>query len=158
MTDTIQFIVCLAGGYIVGSIPVGIIIARLVGKIDIRHHCSQNIGATNVGRVLGRKWGILVLLLDALKGVVAVVAGSLIGRQFGVDPMGTGIAALVGCIFGHSFSCFLRFKGGKGVATTIGGLLALLPEVMVVGIILWLLVFFATRYVSRQPARDLEPP
>lgn len=107
--------------YLVGATPFGYLTGRLVGKIDIREHGSGNIGATNVGRVLGARWGIFVLLLDLLKGI-GPVAG--LPRLFVSDSdpaylhwqVGAGIAT----VLGHMFPCWLGFRGGKGVATALG--------------------------------------
>jgi glycerol-3-phosphate acyltransferase PlsY len=110
-------------GYLLGSVNFAVLVAKKHG-VDILKEGSGNPGATNVKRVLGKGPGNLVFALDALKGFV-----------------GAGL-------LGHCFSCFLGFKGGKGVASTIGGLLVLLPVPIVIGAALWALAFFATRYVS----------
>jgi acyl phosphate:glycerol-3-phosphate acyltransferase len=107
--------------YLVGSVPFGYLTGRLVGKIDIRQHGSGNIGATNVGRVLGSKWGIVVLVLDLLKGLVPV--GGLPFVFFATTDPDRGhwqVAAGVATILGHMFPCWLGFRGGKGVATALG--------------------------------------
>jgi glycerol-3-phosphate acyltransferase PlsY len=135
-------------GYLIGSISFAVLIAKSSG-VDIFKVGSGNPGATNVLRTLGKPKGYLCFLLDAFKGVAAVLAGKgLTLGSGGPDPQLIGILALAGAILGHSFSLFLRFRGGKGVATTVGGLLTLLPIVMLVGIGLWLVVFYASRYVS----------
>ena len=130
-----------------GAIPFAVLIAKARG-IDILREGSGNPGATNVMRVVGKPFGYACFVLDALKGVSAVLIGKGLALEGGVDPQMMGILALLGAIVGHSFSVFLRFKGGKGVATTIGGLFTLMPLVMLIGVILWLLVFFIFRYVS----------
>jgi len=111
----------VALAYLVGSIPFGYLTGRLVGKIDIRQHGSGNIGATNVGRVLGSRWGIFVLILDFLKGLVAVAGLSLLFRPAD-DPerIHWQEAAGIATILGHMFPCWLGFRGGKGVATALG--------------------------------------
>lgn len=134
-------------GYLVGSISFAVLICRAKG-VNIFEVGSGNPGATNVLRSLGKPFGYGCFLLDALKGIISVIVGKYLALQFGADPLASGIVGLFGAILGHSFSCFLRFKGGKGVATTVGGMLALLPEVMLIGIVLWLIVFFISRYVS----------
>jgi glycerol-3-phosphate acyltransferase PlsY len=134
-------------GYLVGSISFAVLICRAKG-VNIFEVGSGNPGATNVLRSLGKPLGFACFLLDALKGIISVLVSQYLALQFGGDPLGAGIVGLLGAIIGHSFSCFLGFKGGKGVATTVGGLLALLPEVMLIGIVLWLIVFFISRYVS----------
>jgi glycerol-3-phosphate acyltransferase PlsY len=140
----------IVAGYLLGSVPFGLLLARLKG-IDIREHGSKNIGATNVWRVCGAKFGLPVFILDALKAVGAV----LLARQLAVYFSGNasieawcGIAGAMACVLGHSFPVWLKFKGGKGVATSLGGLLALLPLEGVAAFAVWLLVFFASRYVS----------
>src|SRR6267142_1782977 len=116
--------------YLLGSIPFGLILAKLFGRGDVRKEGSGNIGATNVSRVAGPLAGILTLLLDGAKGAVAVLVA--------------GLAALVG----HCFPVWLRFKGGKGVATAAGVYLALCPPAFLGGLILFLLVAGFSRYVS----------
>lgn len=129
--------------YFIGATPVGYLAARLKG-IDIRKHGSGNIGATNVLRVLGKPTGITVLLLDVLKGLVPV----WLARHFvpGNDliPILTAIAA----ILGHNYTFWLGFKGGKGIATSAGAMAPLLPIPLVVALVLWVLLFRTTRYVS----------
>lgn len=107
--------------YLIGSVPFGYLVGRLVGKIDIRQHGSGNIGATNVGRVLGNKWGVIVLALDFVKGLVPV-AGLPYLFFATADPRRTHWQVLAGVavILGHMFPCWLGFKGGKGVATALG--------------------------------------
>jgi glycerol-3-phosphate acyltransferase PlsY len=134
-------------GYLVGAIPFAVLIARTRG-VDIFAVGSGNPGATNVLRSLGKPYGYACFLLDALKGVAAVLIGSGLALYGDVDIRTMGVVALLAAIIGHSFSVFLQFRGGKGVATTVGGLLALMPWVMLIGAALWLLVFFSTRYVS----------
>lgn len=146
------------GGYLLGSIPTGYLAARARG-IDIRTVGSGNIGATNVFRVLGRKAGTGVLLADALKGWLAVsVLAELVFTQFGNtggDTSGTTAAlhslqllAGIAAILGHNYTCWLGFKGGKGIATTGGVLIAWLPQAFLVVLVTWLVVFAVSRYVS----------
>ncbi|HWL52561.1 MAG TPA: glycerol-3-phosphate 1-O-acyltransferase PlsY [Chthoniobacteraceae bacterium] len=130
-------------GYLLGSIPFGFLVARMRG-IDIRQHGSGNIGATNVLRVVGRKWGFLVFALDALKGFLAVYGTMLL---VSTAPAAL-IAAALGCILGHNFPVWLRFKGGKGIATTAGALIGLFPLAIGVAFLVWVALFYATRYVS----------
>jgi glycerol-3-phosphate acyltransferase PlsY len=133
--------------YLVGSISFAVLMCKAKG-IDIFTIGSGNPGATNVLRALGKTYGITCFILDAVKGVAAVLIGFGLAMKCGTDPQTMGIAGLFGAIAGHTFSLFLRFRGGKGVATTAGGLLTLMPEVMLVSAVLWLAVFFTTRYVS----------
>ena len=139
--------------YLLGSIPTGFLIAKARGR-DIRTIGSGNIGATNVVRQFGIGWGIFVLLADALKGwlAVAVVAHFI---WFWFEPAG-GLASQVrfeiiagiGAILGHNFTCWLNFKGGKGIATSAGVLLGLVPLSLLIIFLVWVVVFAATRYVS----------
>jgi len=138
-------------GYLLGSIPFGLLAAALCG-IDIRKHGSGNIGATNVLRTLGKKWGIPVFALDLLKGAAAVQAAQrlFIGIGAGWHPSaaGLGIVAGIACILGHNFPIWLGFKGGKGVAASAGVLLGLAPLAVVAAMAAWLAVFYLSRYVS----------
>lgn len=132
--------------FLLGSIPNGFLIAKSRG-IDIREHGSKNIGATNVLRVLGKGPGYTVFVLDALKGVLAVLVGGWM-TDWRADHLGQ-ILGGIGCIFGHSFTPWLGFKGGKGVATTAGVLLTLLHPFVLLSVLgVWLAVFYSTRYVS----------
>lgn len=138
--------------YLIGSIPFGYLVAKAVRGIDIREHGSKNIGATNVGRVMGLKWFFVVFLLDFLKAAIPV---SLLayGMIPGLTPEGwpqTGIAAIAGlCILlGNMFPIFLQFRGGKGAATGTGVMLPLAPIPLLIAIGTFLVIFFATRYVS----------
>ena len=141
-------------GYLLGSIPFGFLVGKARG-IDIRQHGSGNIGATNVVRTLGRNWGVFVFILDVLKGVVAV---QLAERVLGIDlaPPGTlhlskellGIIAGMACILGHNYPAWLGFKGGKGVATSAGVLIGLMPLAAVIGLGVWGSAFYISRYVS----------
>lgn len=138
----------LVAGYVVGSISFAVLIAKAHG-VDIFKLGSGNPGATNILRNLGRKAGYTCFLLDAFKGIASALIGFGLARLFAV-PEGElcAVLGLAGAIFGHSFSAFLGFRGGKGVATTVGGLLVILPVVMLIGIAVWLAVFYSTRYVS----------
>jgi len=146
--------VAVLTGYLLGSIPWGYIVSKCRG-IDIRQHGSGNIGATNVFRMLGRNWGVLVFALDVLKGVVAVQFAmrflSLALPATGGWPLDAdqlGIVAALGCFFGHCFPVWLGFKGGKGVAVGAGVLLGLVPMVAILGLVIWGIVFKTSRYVS----------
>lgn len=124
--------------YLVGAIPFGLLIAQSKG-IDIRQHGSKNIGATNVGRVLGRKFFFLCFALDALKGLVPTLAFGLANGLVRTDAVLTPtelwwwLGAMVAPVLGHMFSVFLRFKGGKGVATGLGTLLGVFPVLTLAG-------------------------
>ena len=140
-------------GYLIGSVNFAVLVAKKHG-IDILKEGSGNPGATNVKRVLGKGPGNLVFALDVLKGFVGTGLPHLLLR---IDPSQTAIkdlffvacvAGFIGTLLGHCFSCFLQFKGGKGVASTIGGLLVLLTVPILIGAAIWGVVFLLSRYVS----------
>jgi glycerol-3-phosphate acyltransferase PlsY len=140
----------VVSAYLIGSIPFGYIAGRVAG-VDIRQHGSGNIGATNVLRVLGKKWGFGVFFLDAFKGFVAVrlavfFAGRVPDTADYIEFY--AILAAAGCVAGHSFPVWLRFKGGKGVATSAGALFGVVPIAAFAIFVVWVLVFEVTRYVS----------
>jgi acyl phosphate:glycerol-3-phosphate acyltransferase len=149
----VGFVLTLIVAYLLGSIPTGFLVAKARG-VDIRAVGSGNIGATNVFRILGKAAGAFVLLADAAKGWVAVflVARLLAARCYpSAGPLtlewlqlGAGVAA----ILGHNYTCWLRFKGGKGIATSAGALAGLMPWAVLAALVIWILVFAATRYVS----------
>lgn len=129
--------------YLLGSIPNGLWLCRTLWHVDLRQHGSHNIGATNAWRTLGKGPGFLVFCLDMLKGLLAVWLGEML--------VGTPLVMIlcgVLAIVGHSLSLFLRFHGGKGVATGLGVILMLMPKVTVIVFLVWLLLVLATRYVS----------
>ena len=141
-------------GYLIGSVNFAVLVAKKHG-VDILKEGSGNPGATNVKRVLGKGPGNLVFALDALKGFVGAGLPHLLLRvDAGANSAATDIhfvvcvAGFVGTLLGHCFSCFLKFKGGKGVASTIGGLLVLLPVPILIGAAVWGVVFLLSRYVS----------
>jgi glycerol-3-phosphate acyltransferase PlsY len=131
------------GAFLLGSIPTGYLVARTKG-VDIRQHGSGNIGATNVFRTLGKPLGVFVFMVDALKGFAVVW---LAGR-FGGASDWAGIIAAVAVIAGHNYTPWLGFKGGKGIATSAGVLLALMPWAVLCIAIVWFVVFKVSRYVS----------
>jgi glycerol-3-phosphate acyltransferase PlsY len=139
--------------YLLGSIPTGFIVAKARG-IDIRTVGSGNIGATNVFRYLGKPAGIFVLLADALKGWLAVaVVAKMISAWFCPGASHTAqewlqIIAGIGAILGHNYTCWLHFKGGKGIATSAGVLVALVPLPLLIILAVWSVVFAVSRYVS----------
>jgi len=151
--DLVRYIAVAAGGYLIGSIPTGFLMGKIQG-IDIRTLGSGNIGATNVFRFLGKPAGIFVLLVDALKGflsctvLVRVVESLSSTPQGAVDNELLSIVAGLAAVLGHNFTCWLKFKGGKGVATSAGFLLALIPKAFLITIGTWLLVLALGRYVS----------
>ncbi|SMB94451.1 glycerol-3-phosphate acyltransferase PlsY [Desulfonispora thiosulfatigenes DSM 11270] len=136
-----QWLKIISFGYLLGSIPFGLIIGRLYGK-DVRKFGSKNIGFTNVWRVIGLVPALLVLTLDALKGYLSVYYGYQIGGEL------FAIVGAIASVCGHMFPLYLKFKGGKGVATALGVIIFLSPKVTLFAVIIWLVVTFITRYVS----------
>src|SRR5882724_10198599 len=142
--------VLLVGSYLLGSIPFGYLAGRIAG-IDIRQAGSGNIGATNVVRVLGKRYGYPVFFLDFFKGLGAVeiaIAFARAARPEWGSPEVYGILAAFGSVIGHSFPPWLKFRGGKGVATFAGALFGLMPLAMLIGVAIWIVVFWLTRFVS----------
>ena len=141
--------------YLLGSLPTGYLVARAKG-IDIRSVGSGNIGATNVFRILGKPAGVFVLATDALKGYAACrCLPALVAQLFGAagrsDAPSLEWAAVVAgllAVLGHNYTVWLRFKGGKGIATSAGVLIALVPWALLTILTIWLVVFAASRYVS----------
>jgi glycerol-3-phosphate acyltransferase PlsY len=161
-----QLWLCPIIAFLLGSIPFGLLIAKAKG-IDIRQHGSGNIGATNVLRVVGKKYGITCLILDALKGLIPTIIGISLIRFAGMknpmmisalDPFAAEFPMLTAQLFqvltglcailGHNYSPWVGFKGGKGIATSAGVLIAMMPAAIVILLIVFLVVVFTTRYVS----------
>ncbi len=138
----IDVLIALIGGYLLGGIPFGLVLTKAAGLGDIRDIGSGNIGATNVLRTGNKPLAAATLLLDGGKGAIAALAA---GALFGRDP---ALAAGVAAVFGHNFPIWLRFKGGKGVATTLGILLALAWQVGIAACATWLLVAVVFRISS----------
>ncbi len=159
MSTTATWTLCIAGAYLAGSIPFGVIIGRARG-IDIREHGSRNVGASNVRRVLGNRLGLLCFVLDMLKGVVPVVAAGLATGAINRDPAPGGLtptemwlwmAVAAASIVGHMASIFLKFGGGKGVATSFGALVAMWPLLTFPALgamVVWYGTLKFTRYIS----------
>jgi glycerol-3-phosphate acyltransferase PlsY len=155
------YILTAVAAYLLGSIPTGFLVAKAKG-IDIRSAGSGNIGATNAMRVLGKPSGIFVMVVDAAKGYAAVYLGVFIlnfffnriyhGFYFGSSsayPIGRfAIIAGIFAVLGHNYTCWLKFKGGKGIATTAGVYLALAPWAVLVALIVFILAVLVTKYVS----------
>lgn len=149
------FTFLIFGAYLLGSFPTGFVVARALG-IDLRTVGSGNIGATNAFRILGKGPGATVLLVDALKGYLACLGMPYLARRLGwVDPSASttflewmSISAGVAAVLGHNYTCWLKFKGGKGIATSAGVLLALVPLAFLGVLLVFLVVFGLSRYVS----------
>ncbi len=148
---------CILVAYLLGSVPFGVLIARAQG-VDIRAQGSRNIGASNVGRVLGRRFGLLCFGLDFMKGAAPVLSAGLVNEVIGAAPqeltaaeMCFWMAVAAAAVVGHMFSIFLRFGGGKGVATGFGAILAMYPLLTFAGvaaILAWYVTLRASRYIS----------
>ena len=139
-----------AAGILIGGIPFGFLVGRFVLKDDIRRHGSGNIGATNVGRVLGWKWGAMVLVLDALKGLVPTLGAA--HAASGMVPDGwvnhAAVAAGMSSVAGHMYPVYLRLRGGKGVATALGVVIVLAPIATGVALMMFLAVLVSFRRVA----------
>lgn len=140
--STAALIIVCAAAYLIGSIPTGLLLGKAYG-VDVRKEGSGNIGATNLYRTVGRKIGIITLIGDCLKGLLPVlfIKSSALPPEFAAW---VGLAAFCG----HVFSVFLKFKGGKGVATALGVFLALAPMAVAIAIVLFMLLMVIWRYVS----------
>jgi acyl-phosphate glycerol 3-phosphate acyltransferase len=136
-------VVLMIVAYILGSIPNALWIGKVFKGIDVREHGSKNTGSTNAARVLGAKLGILTLILDISKGVIPTLIATML-LDSSISVILVGICA----ILGHSFSIFMKFKGGKAVATTVGVFIVLVPGAILLAAVIFFLVFGITRYVS----------
>lgn len=134
-------------GYLYGSIPFALVIGKVFYNTDVRESGSGNLGGTNAGRVLGKKAGISVIVLDALKAVIIFYLSSYLSLKFNLNPDIKYIAGLA-CIFGHCYPIFAEFRGGKAVSTSIGYFLCIEPLYAVVAIVVFLLVLKISKYVS----------
>ena len=147
MEKVLEILAVVISAYIIGSIPTGYIIVKVFTGEDIRTIGSGSTGATDVKRVMGKKWFFITLLLDALKGALPVVLAALFAKTFtgiGLLP----VLAAVAVILGHSKSIFLKFTGGKSVASGVGTILALNWQVGLIIAAIWAVITFFTRYVS----------
>ena len=151
----LQYLAALVVGYLMGSIPVGVIVSRLIARVDVRDHGSGMTGTTNVLRTAGRKAAVMVVGGDLLKGVLAVIfAGLIVGNgylqigSFGFDAGVGRVLAGLGAVIGHNWSVFLGFRGGRGVATYFGALAAMVPLAAILGLEILILSAFSTRFVS----------
>lgn len=134
-------------GYLYGSIPFALVIGKVFYNTDVRESGSSNLGGTNAGRVLGKKAGISVIVLDALKAVIIFYLSSYLSLKFNLNPDIKYIAGLA-CIFGHCYPIFAEFRGGKAVSTSLGYFLCIEPLYAVVAIVVFLLVLKISKYVS----------
>jgi glycerol-3-phosphate acyltransferase PlsY len=135
---------CLVASYLIGAIPTSYVAARIFGGIDLRQHGSRNLGATNLYRVLGWRFALPVGLIDAAKGAIPVLVFAPLASDSELFALVCGITAVVG----HVYSVFVRFRGGKGVATAAGVMLALTPVALAVSLVVWVVLVYLTGYVS----------
>jgi glycerol-3-phosphate acyltransferase PlsY len=147
-----NLLILIAAAYVAGSIPFGLLVGWSRG-IDVRKVGSGNIGASNVGRLLGKEYFFLVMFLDLLKSLIPMLVASFITKGSSATPQLYVLWLMVGfaAILGHMFSLFLKFKGGKGVATSTGVLLGLWPYYTLPGFVtiaVFIVLFFTTRYIS----------
>ena len=148
----LQVSLLILAAYVIGATPFGFLMGKAKG-LDIRNHGSGNIGATNVLRIVGKKEGIIVFGLDVLKGLVPVLVGQRLAAQILGEHAGQWLSVVcvliaLATILGHNHTFWLGFKGGKGVATSGGALVALMPWAVLAALVVWLAVFYAKRYVS----------
>ncbi|MEK6237644.1 MAG: glycerol-3-phosphate 1-O-acyltransferase PlsY, partial [Planctomycetales bacterium] len=150
-------ILFVAAGYLIGSIPFGYLAGRLVAGVDIREVGSGNVGATNVGRTIGWKWFVVVLICDFLKGLIPALAGGMLASQFpllvgSIPAVALSVLGGVAAVLGHLWPVWLRFKGGKGVATGLGVIAALAPSVgwppLLAAVAVFAVVLGASRFMS----------
>ncbi len=140
---TTQYVIAFVIIYLFASIPWGFILGKIKG-VDIREHGSKNVGATNVNRVLGKKWALLCFFLDFLKGLIPI----LVIRKVMPDAEYATIIAAFAAFAGHVWTIYLKFKGGKGIATSAGIITAISCPSFIIPMILWTIIFYASRYVS----------
>lgn len=150
MVSVLAFLLGSVSAYLLGSIPTGFLMTKIFAGIDIRNAGSQNVGATNVYRVAGKLPGLLTLFIDIGKGVLAVTVVANFYYSFIMNIDYVFFRAFLGviAIFGHIWSVFLKLKGGKGVATTIGVTAVLAPIPLLISLLIWLAIFIPTNYVS----------
>lgn len=139
----VELFYCLLA-YLIGAIPFGVIVSRLMTGKDVRATGSGNIGATNVSRMMGKKWGVIVLILDALKGFAVVFASGWVG----VGSIELANSAACAAIVGHCFPIYLKFRGGKGVATALGVIAALSPALLGGCVVVFLIAVGLSRRIS----------
>lgn len=152
MNEPVAGLLSIVAAYLVGATPFGYLTGRIVGKVDIRQHGSGNIGATNVGRVLGTRWGLFVFALDFAKGLFpAAVSPALLGVFLGTESTSAAhwrVAAGLATVVGHMFPCWLGFRGGKGVATALGVVAWLAPWATLAAATIFAVSFLIWRIIS----------
>ena len=142
-----SYFLCLLLSYFLGAIPTAYLVGRLVKGIDIREHGSKNVGATNVFRCVGKNWGSFVLAFDILKGFISVTLWPILFQNVTFSALFLFACGII-AVLGHNWTVFLRFQGGKGVATTLGILLGLFPVPVSITLAIAVIIIFTSRYVS----------
>lgn len=150
MVSILMLVLSVIAAYLVGSFPTSFIMAKIFKGIDIRDVGSKNAGATNVLRAVGKLPAVITLIVDILKGVFAVTIVANFFYAFGIDLVYDFYRCLLGLVVvcGHIWPAFLKFRGGKGIATTLGVAIALAPKILLPTAVIWFLVFSLTSYVS----------
>ena len=143
MDDKIFFVTWILGAYLIGAIPFGFLIGKMRG-VDVRTVGSKNIGATNVFRTVGKKWGLLAVFCDVMKGLLPTLAA----RHFAAEPSWLPLVIGIACVVGHMLTPYMKFKGGKGVATAFGALIALIPVTVGIAFAIFALTFACSNYIS----------
>lgn len=143
MNEHLVVAVWLVCAYLTGSVPFGFLIGKMRG-IDVRTVGSKNIGATNVFRTVGKKWGLLAFLCDFLKGLLPTLAAKHLAGGADWLPVAVGLC----CVVGHTLTVFMKFKGGKGVATAFGMLVALMPALVGIAFLVFAVLFASSNYIS----------
>lgn len=143
-----SYIVIIIIAYLLGNISTSYIVAKRLAGVDIRTQGSGNAGSTNVLRTLGKKAGAMTFIGDILKGVIAVWISKLIASVSGIDPVTSSYLAVVFVVAGHNWPAFLGFRGGKGVATSLGAMLAMNPLIALICLGVFIIIVLLTKYVS----------
>lgn len=148
--QALDIVLCIAVGYLMGSLANAVWWSKAFHNIDIRDHGSKNAGATNTFRVLGRKAGFPVLILDILKGFLPVLfLPMLLGLEVGSnEQIAARIIITFAAVLGHLYPIFAQFRGGKGIATSLGAIIAIHPAAAGISLLVFLVIFLSTRYVS----------
>lgn len=144
----ISYIIIIIIAYLLGNISTSYIVAKRLTGVDIRTQGSGNAGSTNVLRTLGKKAGAMTFIGDLLKGMVAVFISEIIAKLVGLDVVTAGYIAVVGVVCGHNWPAILGFRGGKGVATSLGAMLAVNPIIALTCFLVFLVIVATTKYVS----------
>lgn len=142
------YITIIIISYLLGNISTSYIIAKRMAGVDIRTQGSGNAGSTNVLRTLGKKAGAMTFIGDLLKGIIAVLIAKLIANIIGLDTLNAGYLAVVGVVCGHNWPALLGFRGGKGVATSLGAMIAINPAIALSCFGIFLIIVYFTKYVS----------